>query len=64
MMSDTTQHNKEIFLRASEAAKLLRVHRRTVWRMIARGQLEGTKVAGSWRVQRSDIEALLPGGAA
>jgi excisionase family DNA binding protein len=59
MMSDTTK-----MLRASEAAKLLRVHRRTIWRMIAHGQLEGTKVAGSWRVKRSDIEAMLPGGGA
>jgi excisionase family DNA binding protein len=60
MMSDTTQHNKEIFLRASEAAKLLRVHRRTVWRMITSGQLAGSKVAGSWRVKRADVEAMLP----
>jgi excisionase family DNA binding protein len=63
-LSDATQHNKQMYLLAIEAAALLRCHPRTVSGMIASGQLKATKVARRWRIRRSDIEALLPGGAA
>ena len=64
LSDDVTQRNKQAYLLAFEAAALLRVHPRTITRMIARGQLEATKVARSWRIRRSDVEAMLPGGAA
>ena len=63
-LSDATTRNQQAYLLAVEAARILRSHPRTVSRMIASGQLEATKVARSWRIRRSDIEAMLPGGAA
>jgi excisionase family DNA binding protein len=61
MMSEVTQHN---YLLAIEAAAVLRCHPRTVARMIRRGEIRATVVAGSYRILRFYIEAMLPGGAA
>lgn len=60
MSENITKHNKQEYSRAIEAAKLLRIHRCTVWRLIASNRLPATKVARSWRIRREDVERLLP----
>lgn len=41
-----------------EAADVLGVHYMTAYRYVRLGQLPATKVGGTWRVQRNDVEAL------
>lgn len=41
-----------------EAADLLGVHYMTAYRYVRLGQLPATKVGGTWRVGRNDVEAL------
>jgi excisionase family DNA binding protein len=60
MMSGVTQHHQQVHLLAVEAAALPRCHPRTVARMIRRGELAATVIAGSYRILRSDVEAMLP----
>jgi excisionase family DNA binding protein len=45
-----------------DAAKLLGVHRVTVWRLVKAGRLEVVNLLGSVRVRRADVEALVAGG--
>ena len=45
-------------LTALEVADLLRVSRQTVYRWCSEKKLAGTKVAGTIRFRRSDVEAL------
>jgi excisionase family DNA binding protein len=49
------------FLRAADAATLLGLDRRTIYRTIAREELRATRVGGQWFIRRSDIEAMLGG---
>lgn len=42
-----------------DAAKLLGVHRVTVWRLVKAGRLEVVNLLGSVRVRRADVEALV-----
>ena len=46
-------------LTVDEAAAFLRVHPRTVLRLLARGELPGVKVGRQWRLWRADLEARL-----
>jgi excisionase family DNA binding protein len=50
----------EQYLRATEAARILRVHPRTIARMIARGEIEATKIGGSYRIRLLDVKRMLP----
>ena len=43
---------------ASEAARRLGVHPKTVWRLIRRGQLDGVQLVGRWLVQEDSLESL------
>jgi excisionase family DNA binding protein len=42
-----------------EVAAYLRLHKQTVMRLAARGELPGVKVANQWRFKRANIEATL-----
>lgn len=44
----------------AECAQLLGVSEQHVRRLLAQGELQGTRVGGSWVVSRADLEAALP----
>lgn len=46
-------------LTCEEAAAFLRVHPRTVYRLLREGKLPGVKVGRQWRIRRTDLEASL-----
>ena len=47
------------FLTVEEVARSLRVHERTVYRLLLRGGLRGTRVGRVWRIRRSALELFL-----
>jgi excisionase family DNA binding protein len=46
-------------LTLAEAAAYLRVHRRTMTRLLRQGVVPGVKIGRQWRVRKADLEALL-----
>lgn len=58
-MNETTEHT---LLTCEEAATYLRLHPRTVGRMLQEGRLPGVKVGRQWRIRRADLDAFLGGG--
>jgi excisionase family DNA binding protein len=55
-------HHKRFF-RPDEAAAILVLSRRTVYRMIRDGRLTGVKLGrGPWRIPRESLTNLLPVG--
>jgi len=46
-------------LTADEAAKYLRVSLKTLYRLVAAGQIPGQKVGRAWRFRRDDLVAIL-----
>jgi iron complex outermembrane receptor protein len=55
-------HHKRFF-RPDEAAAILVLSRRTVYRMIRDGRLTGVKLGrGPWRIPRESLAGLLPVG--
>ncbi len=58
----TTETGREL-LTCEEAAAYLRVHPRTVGRLLKEGRLPGVKVGRQWRLRRADLDAHLSGGA-
>ncbi len=54
-------HHKRFF-RPDEAASILALSRRTVYRMIRDGRITGVKWGnGPWRIPRDSLAILLPG---
>jgi excisionase family DNA binding protein len=54
-------HHKRFF-RPDEAAAILVLSRRTVYRMIHDGRIAGVKWGrGPWRIPRESLASLLPG---
>lgn len=52
---------KKRFFRPDEVADLLSLSRRTVYRMIRDGRLDGVRLgAGPWRIARESLVNLLP----
>ena len=49
-------------LTLAEAAAYLRVHRRTMGRLLRQGVVPGTKIGRQWRVRVADLDAVLAGG--
>jgi excisionase family DNA binding protein len=49
----------EALLSVSEAAAMLNVSKRTIWRMIASGELEAVHVRGCTRILRGSVEKYL-----
>jgi excisionase family DNA binding protein len=55
-MADGTHGTHEL-LTLAEAAAYLRVHPRTVARLLSTGELLGLKVGRQWRLRRADLDA-------
>jgi len=53
------QLTKNDVMTATEAADLLRVHIKTLYRMARRGEIPGRRMAGSWRFLRSELTRYL-----
>lgn len=54
-------HRKTRFLTAREVAAILSITERTVWRMVARGQLSPAKISRRLtRFRAEDVETLVP----
>jgi excisionase family DNA binding protein len=49
-------------LTLAEAAAYLRVHRRTMSRLLRQRVVPGTKIGRQWRVRRADLDAVLSPG--
>lgn len=49
-------------LTASETARMLRVTRQTVARMIADGRIRASRVGGQWRISKEWLERYLKEG--
>ena len=60
-MTANLQHD---LLTCEEAAAHLRLHVRTVGRLLNQGKLPGVKVGRQWRLRRADLDAYLAGGVA
>ena len=45
----------EQIMTIKEVADYLKVHERTVYRLAAKGEIPGFKVANTWRFRREDI---------
>ena len=50
-------------LTCEEAAQYLRLHCRTVYRLLQEGRLPGVRVGRQWRILRADLDAYLRGQA-
>jgi len=48
-------------LTITEACRMLRVNRSTIWRWIQSGKLPAVKPGRDWRVCRDTVEAMLEG---
>jgi excisionase family DNA binding protein len=57
----TVNYEHEL-LTCEEAATHLRLHVRTVGRLLKQGKLPGVKVGRQWRLRRADLDAYLSGG--
>lgn len=54
--------SKRRFFRPDEAAAILVLSRRTVYRMMRDGRINGVKWGrGPWRIPRESLASLLPG---
>ncbi len=51
-------------LTCDEAASYLRLHPRTVCRLLQQGKLPGVKIGRQWRIHRQDLETHLRGDGA
>ena len=53
-----TSNNVDEILTPEEVATMLKVNTRTIYRWLTNGTLKGVKIAGSWRIKRSDFNTL------
>lgn len=51
-------HDQE-FLTINDVAHMLHLSTTTIWRHVRRGNLKALKIGRSYRIRRSDLEALL-----
>ena len=51
--------NVEPAMTVRDVAAILNVDEKTIYRLIAKGDFPGFKVLGSWRFQRSDLDAWI-----
>lgn len=49
-------------LNLQEASQYLRIKRRTLYVLAARGVVPGAKIGGQWRFRRSQLDGLFRGG--
>jgi excisionase family DNA binding protein len=58
-MPDTTADATESkFATPHEAARVLNVSRRTIYRLLKRDELEGRRIGGQWRVPRHVLDGI------
>jgi excisionase family DNA binding protein len=50
--------NDSEVLTLGEAATYLRVHRRTMNRLLRQGVVPGTKIGRQWRIRRTDLDQV------
>lgn len=50
------------FLSADEAAEMLHMHPRTIRRLLASGELPGTRLGRQWRISVTSVRTLIEGG--
>jgi len=43
-------------LTISEAAALLRIHRKTMYKLVKSGEIYAVRLGGQWRIPREEIE--------
>jgi excisionase family DNA binding protein len=56
---DTNVKTEPLFLRISEAARLLAMSRSAAYAAIRAGQIPAIRVAGKWRIPRAALDRLL-----
>ena len=44
-----------------EVAEMMKVHPRTVYRMLDQGRLKGFKFGAAWRITQDEVDAILRG---
>ena len=49
-------------LNLDEASRYLRIKRRTLYSLAARGVVPGAKIGGQWRFRRSQLDGLFDAG--
>ena len=54
-MTDKDDTTARDFLTVNEAAKVLRVGRRTVYRLVETGKVPAKKTGGQWRIPRAGL---------
>lgn len=52
----------EEVLTASQVARLLKIHPRTVYHLARKGSIPARKLGGSWRFRKDAILKMVPGG--
>ncbi len=62
-MTQNHERDEHDLLTCEEAASYLRLHARTVGRLLTQGKLPGVKVGRQWRLRRADLDAYLRGPA-
>ena len=60
-MTDNTLGHDDV-LNLEEASQYLRIKRRTLYVLAARGVVPGAKIGGQWRFRRSQLDGLFDEG--
>src|SRR4051812_7265838 len=60
-MHQNHERDERDLMTCEEAANYLRLHPRTVGRLLTQGKLPGVKVGRQWRLRRTDLDAYLRG---
>ena len=58
-MTDKDETTALDFLTVNQAAKVLRVGRRTVYRLVETGKVPAEKVGGQWRIPRTGLDEFI-----
>lgn len=59
MVALTAHYGRSQFLTVAEVARVLRVSKMTVYRLISNGQLPAVRVGRSYRLREEDVDAYL-----
>lgn len=59
----STSAIRDVLLTPASAAAIAGLHERTIRRALAAGTLRGSKRAGRWRIELTDLEAWIANGA-
>lgn len=49
------------FWTPAEVARYLRIHRRTIYRLLESGEIEGVRIGDSWRIPAAQFDKLPQG---